>query len=152
VSHYSVLVVDDEPDTAASLALVLCQSGYEAPTAGCLGQARQVVATGFRPDAVVLDVGLPDADGYAVARELCALLPRRPVFIILTGHHHLEERSRREGIDHHFLKPADPAALLELLDVLAGRKAPAANARDPWGPVPTGAGGRLVELGDWLAG
>jgi DNA-binding response OmpR family regulator len=152
MTPFSVLVVDDEPDTASTLALMLRQYGYDARTAGCLAQAQQVVTAGFAPDAVILDIGLPDSDGYAVAHELCAVLPRRPVLITLTGHQHLEERSRREGMDHHFLKPADPAALVAVLGASTGRTGPAASVRDRWALGPSRAGSELVELGDWLAG
>lgn len=156
MTPYSVLVVDDDPDTAATLALILGQYGYDARTAGGLAQARQVVGAGFAPDAVVLDIGLPGADGYAVARELCAALPRRPALIALTGYPQLEERSRREGIDDHFLKPVDPAALLDVLDHHAGRATPAVGPADTVGAwdasVPMEVGGEPVELGDWLVG
>ena len=120
----SVLIVDDEPDGADSLALLLQGCGLDARAAYSAVGAGQMVVDGFRPDALVMDLGLPDVDGYAVARDLCAALPRRPLLVAVTGYHHLDERSRREGFDHHFLKPADPALLVAVLqgELVAGTR------------------------------
>jgi CheY-like chemotaxis protein len=111
----SVLVVDDDRDGADILALLLHDYGLDARPAYSGVDAGQLIRHGFRPDALVVDLGLPEMDGYAVAREVCAALPRRPLLVALTGYQNLTERSRREGFDHHFLKPADPAALLGVL-------------------------------------
>jgi two-component system CheB/CheR fusion protein len=69
----------------------------------------------FPPDVVLMDIGLPGEDGYAVARRVCAALRRRPVLVAVTGHQDLEGRSRVEGFDHHLLKPVDPEELVYLL-------------------------------------
>jgi CheY-like chemotaxis protein len=112
---HSVLVVDDDRDGADTLALLLHDYGLDARPAYSARGAGQLVLDGFRPDAVVVDVGLPEVDGYAVARDLCAALARRPLLVALTGYQDLDDRSRREGFDHHFLKPAEPAALVAAL-------------------------------------
>jgi CheY-like chemotaxis protein len=109
-----VLVVDDLKDAADSLAELLTLSGYAARATYC-GCAAVAAADAFDPDVVVLDVEMPGEDGYAVAARLRERRPRRPVLVAVTGCPHLDDRSRAEGIDHHFLKPADPAALLALL-------------------------------------
>jgi CheY-like chemotaxis protein len=70
------------------------------------------------PDIVILDIGLPDIDGYEVARRLRGEpgLDQVPL-IALTGYCHDEarRRAREAGIDYHLVKPADPEALLSLL-------------------------------------
>jgi CheY-like chemotaxis protein len=112
---HSVLVVDDDHDGADTLTLLLQDYGLDARAAYSARDAGQIVLDGFHPEALVMDLGLPEVDGYAVAREVCAALSRRPLLVALTGYHDLTERSRREGFDHHFLKPADPVALVAVL-------------------------------------
>jgi CheY-like chemotaxis protein len=118
-----VLVVDDNADSAASLALYLSLNGHEVRTAtdgfGALRAARDL-----RPDAVVLDIGLPDLNGYEVARAL----RRDPdlgsvILVALTGHTGAEaaQRSREAGFDFHLAKPADPG---EVRAILAGGTVP----------------------------
>jgi two-component system, chemotaxis family, CheB/CheR fusion protein len=112
-----VLVVEDEPHMADCLALLLQRWGHETSVAyhgpGALG----VVAT-FQPEVVLLDIGLPDMDGYEVARQL----RQRPgmekcLLVALTGHGHEDDvrRCKEAGIDCHFVKPVDPAELKEVL-------------------------------------
>jgi CheY-like chemotaxis protein len=117
-----VLVVDDLQDAADSLAELLALAGYEARAAYC-GCAAVALAESFDPDVVVLDVEMPGEDGYEVAARLRERLPRRPMLVAVTVHPHLDDRSRVEGIDHHYLRPADPAALLDLLGRYAGTPA-----------------------------
>jgi CheY-like chemotaxis protein len=117
-----VLVVDDLTDAADSLAELATLAGHEARAAYC-GCSAVALAESFGPDVVVLDVEMPGEDGYAVAARLRERLPRRPVLVAVTGHAHLDDRSRVEGLDHHFLKPADPAALLDLLGRYVGTPA-----------------------------
>src|SRR4051812_22399701 len=114
--NLSVLVVDDNRDGADSLAQVLGAYGHEVRTAYSPREAGRVVRDGFRPDAVIMDIGLPDMDGFAVGRELCAALLVRPLLVAVTGHADLEERSRHEGFEHHFMKPVEPDALAAILD------------------------------------
>jgi DNA-binding response OmpR family regulator len=86
------------------------------------------VRDGFVPDAVLLDLGLPDMDGFQVARALCAALPRRPLVVAVTGHGNLHERTRRERFDRYFLKPVDPTELLDALAAHHCRRASALGA------------------------
>jgi CheY-like chemotaxis protein len=114
------LVVDDNRDSAESLALLLKVKGYEVQTAydgvAALERARVI-----QPDVVLLDIGLPRMDGYEVARRLRQEGGRQAVLVALTGYGTNEDlqRSREAGFDHHLIKPVELDALDELL---AGRK------------------------------
>jgi two-component system CheB/CheR fusion protein len=125
-----VLVVDDHPDIALTLARMLQICGYEVKTA-CNGRAALEIAAQFRPRFVLLDLGLPILDGYEVARRLRAETGfESPTLIAVTcyGEEEARERSREAGIDHHLLKPVDPGVLLGLLSQSAA-ESPEPDAR-----------------------
>lgn len=112
-----VLVVDDNADAAESLAMLLQLAGHEVRVAH-LGRAALVQARLFRPQAVVLDLGLPDLSGHEVARQLRREEGAdRQLLIALTGWG--QEVDRRQaieaGFDHHFCKPVDPDELVRLI-------------------------------------
>jgi two-component system CheB/CheR fusion protein len=115
-----VLVVDDEPDTAASLTLLLQMWGHGVRTAAD-GPGALQAAHAYRPQVVLLDIGLPGLDGCEVARRL-----RRQsdglVLIAMTGFG--DSQTLRQigeaGFDDCLLKPMDPEAVQQLL---AGRYA-----------------------------
>jgi signal transduction histidine kinase/CheY-like chemotaxis protein len=112
-----VLVVDDNVDAADSLAMVLRVGGYDARTAHD-GLAALQMAEGFRPEVVLLDIGLPKMDGYEVARRLRERVGSENVFLVaITGYGQEGDRRRAEeaGFDAHLVKPADPTALHRLL-------------------------------------
>ncbi len=109
-----VLVVEDHPDTGESCALLLQLLGHEARLAATCADALRA-AEGFAPDLVLVDIGLPDGDGYDLADRLRAALPRRPRVVAVTGYDHLEGRSRRAGLDGHLVKPFTPEALAAVL-------------------------------------
>jgi DNA-binding response OmpR family regulator len=114
VQPLTVLIVDDYPDAAESLAAVVRKCGHDPRTAYTPTEA--VIATDVDPpDVILMDIGIPGMDGYRLARKLCDRLGRRPLLIAVTGQPGLEERSRDEGFDHHFLKPVEPASLVVLL-------------------------------------
>jgi CheY-like chemotaxis protein len=120
VGSCKVLVVDDSKDTADSLALLLRLWGQEVRTAHD-GQSALKAARSYQPRLVLLDIGLPGLSGYEVARQLREEFGRdRMVLAALTGYGQEEdqERSRRAGIDHHLVKPIDPATLQALLAAL----------------------------------
>ena len=74
----------------------------------------------FKPDAVLLDIGMPEMDGYEVARRIRAQPAHRHVLLVaLTGwgQEHDQRRSRAAGFDHHVVKPPDVQRLRELLTV-----------------------------------
>ncbi|MBO0697720.1 MAG: response regulator [Zavarzinella sp.] len=113
-SPLTILVVDDHRDGAESTAAVLRLSGYEVRIALSPREALEL-AVAEAPDVVLLDIGLPQMDGYQLAQRLCAVLRERPVLVAVTGYGHLEDRSRAEGFDYHFLKPVDPVDLERIL-------------------------------------
>jgi CheY-like chemotaxis protein len=112
-----VLVVEDDPDAAATLQQMLELWGYE-PQVAPTGPAALTIARDYHPEVVLCDIGLPGMDGYQVAAEL----RRDPatasaLLIALTGYGRAEDRSLGEtaGFDHYLVKPVSPDALLELL-------------------------------------
>lgn len=119
-SKHRILVVDDNVDAAQSMSMLLEMSGHEV-TCAYDGAGALKTAFDFRPDVVVLDIGLPGMDGFEVARQMRAD-PRTAgcTLIALTGYGRSEdrERSAMSGFDHHLVKPVDPNALEALLDAL----------------------------------
>lgn len=100
-----VLVVDDEPDLTEVLCGALAYEGYDARPAADRATAVRATAE-FRPDAVILDVMLPDADGFTVLREIRAELPLVCV-LFLTARDAVEDRVAgiRAGGDDYVTKP-----------------------------------------------
>jgi CheY-like chemotaxis protein/anti-sigma regulatory factor (Ser/Thr protein kinase) len=112
-----ILVVDDNADAADTLSLFLESMGHKVRVAFD-GAAALKMAADDPPRVLLLDIGLPDMDGYALARRLRALPQNaRAVFIALTGYGQPEdrERARAAGFDHHLTKPVDAAELARLL-------------------------------------
>jgi PAS domain S-box-containing protein len=112
-----VLVVDDNRDAAASLALLLETMGNDVRTAHD-GEQAAVVASEFQPDVALLDIGMPKLDGYEAARRIRRESNGRPVRLIaLTGYGQEGDRrkSQEAGFDRHLVKPLRPQALLDLL-------------------------------------
>jgi CheY-like chemotaxis protein len=102
-----VLVVDDNVDSAESLAKLLGMMGYEVRTAYNGLSVGDIVAD-FRPRVVLLDIGLPGLDGYEVARGLRAQQRAEPLLLVaLTGYGQESDRqrSREAGFDFHLVKP-----------------------------------------------
>jgi DNA-binding response OmpR family regulator len=110
----SVLVVEVHHDGADSLAALVELYGHR-PRIARTGRQAVRMAVESAPDVVILDIGLPDADGYAVAERLCGACGRRPLLVVVTEFTNTQGASRSAGIDHHFLKPLAPSALEELL-------------------------------------
>jgi signal transduction histidine kinase/DNA-binding response OmpR family regulator len=112
-----VLVVDDNADAAESLAWLLKHRNHKVRTAHDGRRAVQL-AQEFRPQVVVLDLGLPELDGYEVARQLRkSEATRGALLIALSGYGQQEHRRRSSeaGFDYHFVKPLDFAALQRIL-------------------------------------
>ena len=112
-----ILVVDDNKDSADSLALLLRLSGHTVEKAFDGGAAVAACAA-FLPEVVLLDLGLPVLNGYEAAQRIRAAGGRpRPFLVALTGWGQEEDRrrSRESGFDAHLVKPVDPAELLRLL-------------------------------------
>jgi len=124
-----VLIVDDEPDTVDTTALLLSLDGHEVETAND-GPNAIARAAAFRPDLVLLDIGMPTLDGCAVARRIHGLaLPPRPYIAAVTGYGTRDDRYRtgEAGFDLHLLKPVEPdtyrglAALLQTSNGMVNR-------------------------------
>jgi CheY-like chemotaxis protein len=112
-----ILVVDDNTDAASSLAMLLKISGNEALTAN-EGLEALEVAEAFRPDVVLLDIGMPQVDGLEVCRRIRAQPWGRDLLMIaLTGWGQEEDRRRSKdvGFDYHLVKPVDYPTLTKLL-------------------------------------
>jgi CheY-like chemotaxis protein len=104
-----MLVVDDNRDAAESLALLLHSEGYAVEVAHD-GFAALELALSQRPRVVLLDIGLPGMDGYAVARALRQHPEMQQTHLLaLTGYGTAEDRhrSRAAGFDLHLVKPVD---------------------------------------------
>jgi two-component system, chemotaxis family, CheB/CheR fusion protein len=112
-----ILVVDDNPDTADSLALLLRLRGYEVEVAYD-GPAALERAGSFHPQVVLLDIGLPGLDGYQVAERLRQerrLGKLRLVALTGYGREQDQLRAREAGFDHHLTKPVDPQVIYDLV-------------------------------------
>jgi signal transduction histidine kinase/ActR/RegA family two-component response regulator len=116
---FRVLVVDDNVSSAQSLAMVLKLDGHEVQVTH-EGEAALETVQRFRPEVVLMDIGLPGIDGYEVARRLRAdakLATGIILLVAVTGYAEDEarRRSREAGFDHHLVKPVDPDGVLALL-------------------------------------
>jgi PAS domain S-box-containing protein len=117
VEHCKVLVVDDNRDAAESLAMVLEAGGHDVKVAFGSEEALQV-APGWKPDLVLLDIGLPGMDGYEVARRLRAEPALSGVDLVaLTGYGQPSDQQRalEAGFSHHLVKPAPLEEIQRLL-------------------------------------
>jgi len=124
-----VLVVDDNRDAADTLQNLFQLEGYAAKVAYGGAQALAAVDMAW-PQLVVMDLGMPDMDGYAAARQIRQRAQGREVLLIaLTGWGQGEARTRTEqaGFDHHLTKPVDFAAIAALLHAHLARRAGAAT-------------------------
>jgi signal transduction histidine kinase/DNA-binding response OmpR family regulator len=112
-----VMVVDDNRDAADSMAVFLELAGFET-TVQLDGPSALDAAVAWAPQVVLLDIGLPGLDGYEVARRLRALPGGMDgLLIALTGYGQQDDRRRAHeaGFDVHLVKPADPDAVVELI-------------------------------------
>ena len=114
-----VLVVEDNRDAADSLKMLLEVFGYDV-TVAYTGPSGVETAKAWQPDVVLCDLGLPGLDGFGVARALRQHpATAKARMIAVTGYGGDEDRlkTRKAGFDGHLVKPADPAAIQELLAV-----------------------------------
>lgn len=112
-----ILVVDDNVDTAKGMARLLKLLGHEVWTA-YNGNEAMKIAREREPDFVLLDIGLPEMDGFEVARRLRQEeRGRKAVIVAVSGYGQEEDlaRGRVVGFDHHLVKPIDHDALLMIL-------------------------------------
>jgi CheY-like chemotaxis protein len=116
-SSRRILVVDDNRDSAESLAMVLRLVGNDVRTAYDARQALNLAAN-YRPGLMLLDIGLPGMDGYELAMQLRSEpWASHTKLVALTGYAREEDRRRAEaaGFDHHLAKPVDFDALYKLV-------------------------------------
>ena len=119
-----ILVVDDHHDSVDSLSLLLEAHGHETACAFDGRQALEVFRQ-YEPAAVVLDIDMPVLDGYGAARAIrLAPSARLPVLVALTalGGHEARRLAFDAGFDAHVTKPANIAALLELMEKLRSER------------------------------
>jgi CheY-like chemotaxis protein len=112
-----ILVADDNQDAANTLAMLLRLAGHEVRTAHG-GEAALSIARTFEPEIALLDIGMPDLNGYEVARRLRSTDRGKDLELIaLTGWGQDEDKRRAQeaGFDHHLTKPVDPQRLDALL-------------------------------------
>jgi two-component system CheB/CheR fusion protein len=112
-----VLIADDERDAVMTLGILLRSEGIEVQLLTGGQEVPRAVAA-FRPDVVLLDLGMPDRNGFEVAVELTQLYGAQcPVLIAVTaGGTELDRRMAEiSGFHHHVTKPYDPHALLALV-------------------------------------
>ena len=111
-----VLIVDDNQDAVDTMAMLLRAKGHEVRVAydGAEGAG---AAMAFKPDLVLLDIGLPKLDGHDVARQIRQRYGKSVLMIAITGLGQEEDRrrSKEAGFDHHFTKPVDLTALDRLI-------------------------------------
>jgi signal transduction histidine kinase/ActR/RegA family two-component response regulator len=118
-----VLIVEDNLDAAEMLDIVVSHLGHITRLAHD-GATAVTLAREFAPDVIILDIGLPVMNGYAVARTLRALPELSHVYIAaVTGWGQDEDRqkAREAGFDSHFTKPLSPAVLEDMLGTIAPR-------------------------------
>ena len=120
-----LIVVDDNTDAADSLAMLLNVQGYavsvEYDAASAIARARSE-----RPDVMLIDIGLPDMDGYQLAERLRAQPETaQTVLVAITGYGQPKDRERvlAAGIGHHLVKPVDMTALVRILEASAAAAA-----------------------------
>lgn len=121
-----ILVVDDNADAAFTIAMLLKLKGYEAHTRNS-GRTGIEAAEQLQPGAILLDIGMPELDGYAT----CELIRKQRwgqdvVVIALTGYGQPDDRQRTQaaGFDGHLVKPVDLPTLTKLLSDLLGTQRP----------------------------
>jgi CheY-like chemotaxis protein len=121
-----VLVVDDSQDGADSLGLILQALGAQASVAYDGASALALLDT-FKPDVVLLDIGMPGMDGYDVARRIRSERAfDRVLLVALTGYGQEEDRRRcaEAGFDHHLVKPLEVTQLEYVLGSPDGVRRP----------------------------
>jgi len=120
VTPRRILLADDNRDAAESLAIILRLEGHEVELAHDGDAALRAFEAG-RPDVALLDIGMPQLDGYETGRRIREHPCCRNVFLIaMTGWGQEEDRRRTDeaGFDHHVVKPVEATELIKLLEAL----------------------------------
>ena len=142
VNQLRVFVVDDNADAADMLAMLIDGLGHQASVETHPRKALERI-TRERPDVCLLDVGMPDIDGHALARAIRAALAEAPVLVAITGYSQPQDRSAalEAGFTEHFAKPVDstklapvavePPAKFAVNALAQRRQVSVVTARDP---------------------
>lgn len=112
-----ILIVDDNRDSASTLAILLRQAGYETAVAYD-GLSGVRVAETFQPEVALLDIGLPGIDGYTLAQRLRSHEElKNTLLVAVSGYGQPDDRRRSQeaGFDHHLVKPINSEQLLQLI-------------------------------------
>lgn len=137
VRRRRILIVDDNRDAAQSLAMLLNVEGHETQVAYSAKEALER-ARAFQPDISLLDIGLPEMNGYELAQRMRAdRNDAGPILIALTGYGQAEDRARAlsAGFADHLVKPVDLSALERSLAALEGENDPSMRkATQDWPP------------------
>jgi PAS domain S-box-containing protein len=126
VPSLRVLVVDDNVDTVTTLAMLVQESGHDVRTAFD-GSAVLEAALDYRPNVVLLDIGLPGLNGFEVAKQLRQQPTLKNVVLVaMTGYGQESDRKRSKeaGFDHHLVKPGDFGKVLQILATIAELPSP----------------------------
>jgi len=121
-----IMIVDDNKDGADMLQMMLEMDGYAVDMAND-GAAAIELAQRMHPHAILMDIGLPDMEGYEVTRRIRERMgDEEIVFIAMTGWGHDDARRRAAdaGMQHHLVKPVDPEVLRTYLSRIRGRVLP----------------------------
>ena len=116
-----VMVVDDNVDTVATLAMLVKESGHDVRTAFDGTEVLEAVLD-YRPHLVLLDIGLPGLNGLDVAKQLRQQPALQNVVLVaMTGYGQEgdRQRSREAGFDHHLVKPGDFGKLLQIMATIS---------------------------------
>ena len=119
-AHPNALIVDDVADVTEMLAVLLTHAGYQVVTAASAMSALKI-ARERQFDVIISDIGMPEMNGYQLARELRLLPGYESVpMVAVTGYSMFDdkERSAKAGFTAHMTKPIDPHALLDLIEQL----------------------------------
>lgn len=119
-SHRWALVVDDVSDVTEMLSVLMTHAGYDVSTASSAQEAI-TLAREHHFDLVISDIGMPEMNGYELARALRSLPGYDTVpMVAVTGYSMFDDRSRSltSGFNEHVTKPIDPRAFLELIEQL----------------------------------
>ena len=121
-----VLVVDDNVDTVTTLSMLVQESGHEVRTAYD-GSAVLEAALDYRPNVVLLDIGLPGLNGFEVAKRLRQQPTLKNIVLVaMTGYGQESDRKRSQeaGFDHHLVKPGDFGKVLQILATVSESPSP----------------------------
>ena len=129
-SRLRVLVVEDNPDAAGGLKMLLELAGHDVEVASDGLQALRLVDE-FEPHVALVDLGLPVLDGFQVARRIRQEHPTRPLLVALSGYGREEDKqqSKAAGFDHHLVKPVDFHAILSHLMEVGASVMPPSDPR-----------------------